>query len=255
LRAQNCGVRAITRIGLPAFLAERCPAGHVIDCIGLTADFRTRPVETAEAHVGLVGRFLSELDFRSFLFLSSTRLYARAELAREDVALAVQPGMPGDLYNITKLAGEALCLADTRPGVRVARLSNVYGPGMGAGSFLGQILREGAATGQVVLGQSLRSAKDYVALSDVVTSLRAIAERGAVRLYNVASGANVTHDAIAGVLGRCMGWRFTVREDAAALRFPRIDITRLVTEFAAPRHALLDDLPRLAESVLEEAAC
>jgi nucleoside-diphosphate-sugar epimerase len=255
LRAQGCHVRAVNRMELPGFLAERRPAGHVIDCIGLTADFRSRPLETADAHVGLVGRFLSELDFRSFLFLSSTRLYARAELGREDVALPVQPGMAGDLYNITKLAGEALCLADARPGVRVARLSNVYGAGMGAGSFLGQILREGTATGEVVLGQSLRSAKDYVALSDAVTSLRAIAERGAVRLYNVASGVNITHDAIAGVLARCMGWRFTVREDATALRFPRIDITRLATEFAAPGHALLEDLPRLAETVLQEVAC
>ena len=45
---------------------------------------------------------------------------------------------------MTKLAGEALCLADPRSTTRVARLSNVYGIHMPADTFLGQVLREGA---------------------------------------------------------------------------------------------------------------
>jgi nucleoside-diphosphate-sugar epimerase len=253
LRARGLRVLAVTRGGLPGLLASGAPCGHVIHCIGLTGDFRAHPLDTAEAHVGLVGRFLAELDFRSFLYLSSTRVYARAEHGREDVALAVQPNAPGDLYNITKLAGEALCLSDPRPAVRVARLSNVYGPGMGVDGFLGQVLAEGAAHGRVILGQSLRSAKDYVALADVLAALCGIAERGAARLYNVASGLNTTHDAIAAALAACMGWRFSVRENAAALRFPRIDITRLATEFAAPAHVLLDDLSWLAATTRQEA--
>jgi nucleoside-diphosphate-sugar epimerase len=255
LHARGYQVHAVTRADMPELLARRRPAGHVVFCIGLTADFRTRPLATAEAHVGLVGRCLAEVDFQSFLFLSSTRVYARAELGREDVALEVQPSAPGDLYNITKLAGEALCLSDPRPGVRVVRLSNVYGVGMGEDSFLGQVLAEGMTHGEVTLRQSLRSAKDYVALADVLPALRGIAERGAARLYNIASGTNTTHDAILSALAHCMGWRFTVRDDAAALRFPRIDVTRLSTEFAAPIHSLLDDLPWLAGAIRQEARC
>ena len=72
-------MHAVTRAALPALLAGRRPAGHVIDCIGLTGDFRVRPLDTAEAHVGLVARCLAELQFDSFLLLSSTRVYARAE--------------------------------------------------------------------------------------------------------------------------------------------------------------------------------
>jgi nucleoside-diphosphate-sugar epimerase len=255
LRARGYRVHAVTRADMPELLAQRRQAGHVVCCIGLTADFRTRRLATAEAHVGLVARLLAELDFQSFLFLSSTRVYARAELGREDVALEVQPSALGDLYNITKLAGEALCLSDPRPGVRVARLSNVYGVGMGEDSFLGQILAEGMARGEVTLRKSLRSTKDYVALADVITALRGIAECGLARLYNVASGFNTTHDAVLGVLAQCMGWRFTVRDDAAALRFPRIDVTRLSTEFTAPIHSLLDDLPWLAGTIRQEARC
>jgi nucleoside-diphosphate-sugar epimerase len=107
-------------------------------------------------------------------------------------------------------------------------------------------LAEGARSGRIMLHQSLRSSKDYVALPDVVAALQAIAEHGGARLYNVASGSNTTHDAIAAKLSECCGWRFDVRAESSAWRFPRIDITRLSTEFAAPRRSLLEDLPWLA---------
>jgi len=255
LRAAGRRVNAVTRADLPGFLALRPLAGEVIYCIGLTADFRTRPLETAEAHCGLVARMLAELDFQSFLLLSSTRVYGRAEIGREELPLAVLPGAPGDLYNITKLAGEALCLSDPRSAVRVARLSNVYGEGMGAGNFLGQILAEGHAHGAITLRQSLRSAKDYIAISEVVPALLAIADCGAARLYNVASGVNTSHDAIVGVLRNALGWDVTVAETAAATRFPRIDIARLSLEFGAPCNRILEDLPALARSLQQESVC
>src|SRR4051794_27506323 len=87
LESQDQVVHAVTRASLPALLAGRQPSGHVIDCVGLTGDFRTRPLETAEAHVGLVARCLAALQFDSFLLLSSTRVYARADATHEDTAL------------------------------------------------------------------------------------------------------------------------------------------------------------------------
>jgi nucleoside-diphosphate-sugar epimerase len=87
LESRDRLVHAVTRAALPALLAARQPCDHVIDCIGLTGDFRSRPTDTAHAHVGLVARCLSELRFESFLLLSSTRVYRRAEATDEDAAL------------------------------------------------------------------------------------------------------------------------------------------------------------------------
>jgi nucleoside-diphosphate-sugar epimerase len=255
LRAEGRPVNAITRTNLPVFLATQPAAGDIIYCLGLTADFRSRPLDTAEAHVSLVGRLLGTAHLRSFLYLSSTRVYARCETAREDIAIPVQPNAPSDIYNITKLAGEAICLSDPRNTVRVARLSNVFGAGMHRESFLGQILTEGATSGAVTLRQSLRSAKDYISITDVVTALVSIARSGDARLYNVASGVNTTHDAIASVLGLKLDWQITARENATTVRFPRIDIERLTIEFAAPRNTILDELPQLAPSFALEPAC
>ena len=117
-------VRPVTRGTLPALLETHRDAGHVIDC-------------------------LAGLHFESFLFLSSTRVYARADATQEDAPLPCVPADPSDLYNLTKLAGEAICLADPRQSVRVVRLSNVYGDAMPNDTLLGQLLREGHAAGAV----------------------------------------------------------------------------------------------------------
>ena len=244
-------VHAITRASLPALLETRRPVGHVIDCIGLTGDFRTRPGDTAAAHVGVTAHCLATLRCESFLFLSSTRVYARAAATREDAPLLCQPNDPSDLYNLTKLAGEALCLGDTRPTVRVARLSNVYGPGLGDGTFLGQLLREGRATGRVVFRQAPGSAKDYVSRDDVLRLLPMIATDGAMRLYNVAAGRNTTHRAIATALEAASGWDVAFQPDAPRVAFPPIETARLRTEFGPALSDLSADLRTIVPCAAE----
>jgi nucleoside-diphosphate-sugar epimerase len=243
--AGHC-VRPVTRGALPALLETRRNAGHVIDCIGLTGDFRARPHDTAEAHVGITARCLAGLRFDSFLFLSSTRVYARAATTCEGSLLPCDPADPSDLYNLTKLAGEALCFTDPRPSVRVVRLSNVYGDGMPADTFLGQLLREGRATGAVRFRQSANSAKDYVSLAQVARLLPSIATGGKHRLYNLATGTNTSHAAIAEALRRSFGWHMAFAPGAPTVRFPPIDTARLTAEFGAALSNLSADLATLA---------
>ena len=245
LRGGDHLVHAVTRASLPALLATRKPAGHVIDCIGLTADFRMRPLDTAEAHVGVVARCLAELSFDSFLFLSSTRVYQHAAATYENTPLLCLSGDHTDVYNITKLAGEALCLNDERLAVRVARLSNVYGPGMPAETMLGEVLRQGAETGNVLFHQSSRSEKDYVSLARLVRLLPALAMHGRRRLYNVASGHNTSHGEIADALRRAFGWQVTFAAGAPDVRFPKINIGRVADEFGPPLSNLSADMATL----------
>ena len=68
--------------------------GHVIYAIGLTANFRSRPYETVEAHVGLLSRLLQTSCFDSWLYLSSTRVYAGllgASKVDEEVRIPIAP--------------------------------------------------------------------------------------------------------------------------------------------------------------------
>ena len=111
--------RHLDRQGAAPFAVDRFDAnchtgrnlGHVIYAGGVTADFRTRPFDTITAHVGAVAEILQRAEFASFLYLSSTRVYQGAARAAEDAELRLSTTDPLQLYNASKMAGEALCLA------------------------------------------------------------------------------------------------------------------------------------------------
>src|ERR1039457_2553989 len=126
-------VRHLRQIGVNVFAPPRDdPAiftnslGHLFYCAGLTADFRQKPVATIRAHVSYLVDVLEQANYESLLYLSSTRVYAGATGSREEEKLRVNPCEPSDLYNLSKLTGEAACLAFKKKNVRIARLSNVY---------------------------------------------------------------------------------------------------------------------------------
>ncbi|MBL8492386.1 MAG: NAD(P)-dependent oxidoreductase [Rhodocyclaceae bacterium] len=226
--------------------------GHAFYCIGLTADFRRRPFDTAEAHVCLLAEVLKRARFDSLLYLSSTRVYGRSESAHETALVAADVGDSGDLYNLTKLLGESLCLHGGREGVRVARVSNVYGGDFDSDNFLASILRDAIDDGKVVLRTSADSAKDYLSIGDLVALLPRIAVGGRHRIYNVASGVNLSHRQILQRLSEITGCRFEVPADAQAMRFPPIRIDRIREEFGFGAVSLLDDLPSLVEQFRAE---
>jgi nucleoside-diphosphate-sugar epimerase len=220
------------------------PLGHVIYAIGLTADFRQRPFDTVQAHVSLLAEVLQRADFESLLYLSSTRVYARASEGREDAWLPVQSQDPSDLYNLSKLMGESLCLHGGRKDVRIARLSNVVG-GEDADSdnFVPSLVRA-ARAGRIVLRTAPDSAKDYIHIDDVVTLLQRIATRGRERLYNVASGVQTTHAQWMERLAERTGCVLEVVPGAPLVSFASIDISRIRTEFGfEPRPVIPALLP------------
>ena len=206
------------------------PLGHVLYCAGITADFRTRPHDCIEAHCCLINRILKNADLESLVYLSGTRLYLHSDSASESDMLGVNPNIPEDIYNISKLAGEAICLADPRPSVRVLRLSNVFGDDFESDNFFLSVLKDAVDHGRVLLGQALDSAKDYVHVDDVVAAMLTLSGGGQHRVYNVASGANTSHGEIMDALAEATGCSVEVTEGAQAYTFPPIDTTRIAAE-------------------------
>lgn len=223
------------------------PLGHVIDCVGVTGDFRARPLETMAAHVGRLPALLSEADFESFLYLSSVRLYRHgAGPAREEAALILDPADPDSLYDVSKAAGEALALS-LGPKGRVVRLANVYGVRQ-RDTFLAALIAEGKACGTICLRSAPDSQKDYVDVEDVVELLVKIALGGRHRLYNIASGVQISHGRLLAALAECTGWRVEVAADAPSVPFPPIDVSRIRDEFGFAPRSLFDALPSLVSA-------
>ncbi len=221
--------------------------GHVVYCIGLTADFRSRPWDTVDAHVGILRNLLAKGQFASLTYLSSTRVYLGGNAGHEDAPLTVRPEAPDQLYNLSKLMGESLCHAAHRPEkpVRVVRLSNVVGGDLNSDNFIYALLREALATGAIQLNSSLDSAKDYIALADVTRMLEQIASHGQARCYNLASGQQTRHGEIVQAIAALTGARVSVAADAPRMDFPAIDIRRLREEFGFAPQPPLDGLAAL----------
>ena len=219
--------------------------GDVIYCIGLTADFRSRPFDTVEAHVCKLLEVLRNYEFDSLLYLSSTRLYGAGENSTaEENALRVAPLNPSDLYNISKAMGESIVLNCGRR-TRVARISNVYGGDFTSDNFLSAIMREAITGGKIVMQTSAASAKDYVSVDDVVDGLTHIATSGREKIYNLASGVNVSNDQLVESLRSLTGCNIEFSPAAPTISFPRINIERMQNEFNFTPSLLPGDMARL----------
>ena len=205
--------------------------GHAIFTIGLTADFRDRPIETARSHVGILLEALERYRYDLFLYFSSTRVYRGAAATTEDTALIVNPGDPDDSYNITKLAGESICLSLRDERVRVIRLLNVIGRGDRSNNFLSAVIAEARQTGRVLFQTAPNSEKDYIGLDDVLKLIEPIAIEAHERIYNVASGRNVTHREIADLIVHELGAEVAFSENAARTAYPQISIDRIRRQF------------------------
>jgi nucleoside-diphosphate-sugar epimerase len=247
-------VRRLEELGMPFDAPRRDQtifngnAGHLIYCIGLTADFRSRPFDTARAHVCKLLEVLQEVEFDSLLYLSSTRLYgAGMSEAREEDSFRFNSLNPGDLYNISKAMGESLSLACGK-NTRVVRLSNVYGDDLTSDNFLPSVIKEALSEGNVILRTSADSTKDYVNIRDVVDGLINIATKGKQTIYNLASGVNVTNQQLMDRISQLTGCSVEFEQEAPAIRFPPINIDRMRTEFEFQPSNVLADIPTLLES-------
>lgn len=229
-----------------------CPdnPGHIIYAIGLTGNYRERPLDTLDAHVTGAARLLEKGEFTSLTYLSSTRIYRKhpmQEIVDEDSDITLDSGFDS-VYDYSKLYGEALCLSSRLPGVRIARLSNVYGGGMSAGSFLGAITRDIALHGGTAIDDHPDSAKDFISIDQTVQALINIATKGTAPLYNVASGRNTPNREIAAALcaaGHAVS--FSGKTPGPRI-FATISNQKYSREFGALGSDLLAALPALVSS-------
>lgn len=221
--------------------------GAVFYCVGLTADFRQRPMDTVEAHVCRLTELLRDGRFERLIYLSSTRVYGLGdEPADESTPLTVRADEPDHLYNLSKLMGESVALHSGRD-VRVARLSNVYGPNDPSENFLTSIIRSAVIDGHIDMRTAGASSKDYISIDQTVELLIRLAGPAQHRVYNIASGRNTRHDQLTQRISALTGATVRYAENAPLVAMRPIDNQRTATEYNATYHNVLDDLQPLID--------
>lgn len=228
LRLRGMAYRAPTREDR-LYLEQ--PLGHVIYAIGLTADFRTRPFDTIDAHVCVLSEVLKHGNFDSLTYLSSTRIYNRSESSKETDDIRVNSTCPDNLYNISKLCGESLCLASNNAKVKIARLSNIVGLRKDCDIFIDQLLNEGFINGTIILKSALHLSKDYLYIDDAVQLLLKIAVSPYCGVFNVASGTLTSNRQILDSIQEILGIPYIAENTSPQPDNEAIDVTKLKSTF------------------------
>jgi len=232
----------------------RRPLGHVIYCVGLTADYSARPFDTVEAHVSYYARILRDADFKSMTYLSSTRLYDSGDGDGVETSnLTLNPHNARHLYDFSKGLGEVLGLTCGRDNVRVARLASVYADDLVGENFLHNLVRRALAASRITLETCRDSARDYVHIDDVCAGLLAIAREGKQSIYNLASGINVRNDTLFELIERASGCHINAIGEGVADRAPSIDISALRKDLGIKPRALKDALPSIIAGNIDSA--
>ena len=238
----------------PALLETRRPVGHVIDCIGLTGDFRARPLRhrrgACRHHRTLPRRAAVRSSSCSCRPPASTPAPTRRTRTRRCPACRRDPSRPVQPHQ-TRRRG-----AVPRPtrGPRCASCDcpTCTAPALGGDTFLGQILQEGRATGRVLfrqapeLGEGLRQPRRRAAAA------AADRHRRQPCGSTMSPPAATPHTAPSPrALGAAFGWDIAFQPAAPRLAFPRIDTTRLSAEFGAALSDLSADLRTMAAFAAE----
>lgn len=205
----------------------RAEHGNILYCIGLTADFRMRPFATIESHVCILNKLLKETYFKTLTYFSSTRVYQGAHSTTEDVMLRVDPNRHEDLYSLSKLAAEALCLHSGREGIKILRLSNLVGLRDDNDLFINQVLHDIVTRGSVTLHSSATSSKDYIWVQDAVDAVITMAASTLSGCYNLASGQNQTNYDLLAALRSHFEFELEYTERTSEAIYPEIDISKI----------------------------
>ena len=106
--------------------------------------------------------------YKSFIFLSTTRLYINSNKNTEEKSdLFVNTKRTNDYYNILKIASESLLLKLDRK-IKVVRLSNVFGFNYNSPLILPSLIRDSIKKSKIKISISLNSSKDYISIQDAM---------------------------------------------------------------------------------------
>ncbi len=204
--------------------------GNVIYAIGVS-DFLNKPLETIDAHVCILNQILKKSDFDSLLYLSSGRIYYNTSSTTEDEIVTVDPTSLDDLYNISKIMGESICMAFKRKKIKIVRPSNVLGTGATKNNFVPSIISDALKNNKIILNSTLDSEKDYVDVDDLVTLIPKILLDGKYDIYNIASGYNTKTRDIVNEIVKLTDCKVEIKKDAKEFSFPKICVDKIKNEF------------------------
>ena len=205
--------------------------GHVIYCSGITTNFKNKSYDLIQSHVCLLSYLLKETNFDSFNYISSSRLNFPKKAALRKIHPEFYGDYEIDIYNASKLAGEALCLNSNRLNVKISRICHVVDPSdKSRQNFLSNICGQ-AKNGEIRLNCSLSTKKNYIFIDDLAYLLKVIGPYGKKNFYNIGSNNIISNNEIVEKLVKLTNCRYISNKNVKTTLEPKIDISDIIKEF------------------------
>ena len=220
---------------------EGLDLGHIIYSAGVP-NFMERPYDAVDAHVCRLKEILQNSNFESLTYFSGGRVYNKMETTNEEDDLILNPLDKNDLYGISKIMGESLCIASENPRVHIIRLTNVTGNNFTSHLFLPSIIRDAISKNKIKVFTSLSSKKDYVYIDDVLELIPKIALYGKNKIYNVASGKNIESGKLIEKISEITSCDVEVDPKSKEYSFPETSIKKIEDEFDFKPTNVLDKI-------------
>jgi len=183
-RSNAKAIAGVRYLKVATYDQARVPPGAV--CIHLAGGNLADNVATNvraefDESIGLAKKIATG-SFTRVVFISSALVYGYSIQTprRED-----EPISPGGAYATMKAAAEEIFLSH---GHTVARLANVYGPGMSAVNVLSDVLQQVPGSGDIQV-RDVDPIRDYIYVSDIARGLAALALYGTEGgIFNLGTG-------------------------------------------------------------------
>ena len=203
--------------------------GHIIYCVG-SDDWQKKPIKGFYSNFGHLKEVIFNNNFKSIIFLSTTRIYLNSNHTFEEKNLSVNSQKANDYYNILKLASESLLLKLNKK-VKIIRLSNVFGFNYKSPLLLPTLIRDGITKKKIQIIISQDSTKDYIHINDVIKIIFKILKHGKSDIYNVASGNNISIKKIVQILKKKLNCKVILKNQNKKVFEPKINVSRIREEF------------------------
>ena len=87
--------------------------GNIIYCIG-SDNWMNEHYDSYMANIGLIPEIINKNNFKSFTFLSTTRIYKKSINTSENSSFQINPNFKDDYYNIKKICAESFLLSQKK---------------------------------------------------------------------------------------------------------------------------------------------
>lgn len=248
-RGSTATAVGVTAICVEDYAALRPPSDSVLIHLAEPRDIHAADTAGSGHEAATVGllRSLLAWPWRFVVYASSVAVYGDTT---KRPRYPSEPVLPQTAYGRAKLACESLVAS--RHGA-VARLANLYGPGMAHNCVLADILAQIPGSGPLLV-QTGDSVRDYLWVADAAAALVAIAARQAPGVFNVGSGQSVSVRGLAETALRIAGEAdraIMARRTASSASEIRLDVSDTISRTGwEPKVSLEAGILTLIESRL-----